>query len=164
MTSAPHWRAMTPADLDAVVRISDAVHGRYSETRATYAERLALYPDGCRMLERDGVPTGYLITHPWGTVPPKLDERLGRLPDRPATYYLHDIALLPAARGSGAGATATAFVRDHAHSAGFRDITLCAVNGADRFWAAQGFLYSPGAEHPYGEGTFLMHLPLDAGR
>ncbi len=106
------WREMRATDLDAVVAISDAVHGAFTEPRTVYAERLDLYPAGCRVYERDGAIAGFLVTHPWhsGAVP-KLGALLGEIPVPADIYYLHDIALLPAARGTGAGSEAAAFVR-----------------------------------------------------
>lgn len=152
------WRPMRAADLDAVVAISDAVHGVFTEPRAAYAERLDLYPAGCRVFERDGVVAGVLVSHPWyRDAVPKLGALLGALPVPAETYYLHDIALLPAARGTGAGAEATAFVRGQARLAGCAEIRLVAVNGADSYWRAQGFDYAaPGQAGPYGPGTYLM--------
>lgn len=157
------WRAMTAADLSAVVAIADAVHGVFTEPLDVYAERLALYPAGCRVYRRDGAVAGFLVTHPWhrGAVP-KLGALLGTLPAAPEVYYLHDIALLPAARGTGAGAEATAFVRRQAIAANCREIALVAVAGADSYWRAQGFDYAgPGVPGPYGEGSHLMTRPLD---
>lgn len=149
---------MREADLAAVSAISDAVHGRYTEPVAVYAERLALYPEGCRVLEQDDVAVGYLITHPWHREdPPKLGALLGAIPADADSYYLHDIALLPAARGSGAGRTALEFVKAQAHALGFADIALMAVGGADRYWTKQGFAYVPGAVDPsYGDDAYLM--------
>lgn len=158
------WRAMREADLPAVVAIADAVHGEFTEPLAVYAERLALYPDGCRVFERDGAVVGLLVTHPWhdGAVP-KIGAMLGALPDPADSYYLHDIALLPAARGSGAGAQAVAFVVDQAARAGCRDIRLVAVHGADSYWATQGFAYvDADADGPYGPGSYLMRRDVAA--
>ncbi len=152
------WRPMRAADLDAVVAISDAVHGVFTEPRTVYAERLDLYPGGCRVFERDGAVAGFLVTHPWhrGAVP-KLGAPLGALPAPTDVYYLHDIALLPAARGTGAGVEATAFVRRQARRAGCTEIRLVAVNGADSYWRAQGFDdAAPGEAGPYGPGSYLM--------
>lgn len=74
----PRWRPMAEADLPAVQRISDDVHGRYSEAPAVYAERLRLFADGCFVLEKDGAVAGYLITHPWRRGgPPELGAMLG---------------------------------------------------------------------------------------
>src|SRR5690606_23703337 len=92
----PGWRAMRPDDLPAVAAISDAVHGQWRESAATYGERLTLYPAGCMTLEQDGAIAGFLISHPWHRAHlPGLDEPLGAIPADSDTFYLHDIALLP---------------------------------------------------------------------
>ncbi|WP_240700171.1 GNAT family N-acetyltransferase [Sphingomonas gei] len=149
---------MREADLASVSAISDAVHGRFTEPVAVYAERLALYPSGCRVLEHDDAVAGYLIAHPWHRdVPPKLGAMLGAIPPDADAYYLHDIALLPAARGTGAGNEALDLVTAQARALGLSDIALMAVGGADRYWAAQGFAYAPGDEDPsYGPDAYLM--------
>ncbi len=42
--------------------------------------------------------------YPWRFgQPPKLNMRLHRLSDDADTFYIHDVAILPAARGGGAG-------------------------------------------------------------
>jgi len=137
------WRPMHADDLAAVSAISDAVHGRYTEPVAVYAERLALYPEGCRVLVRDGDVAGYLVSHPWHRdTPPALGAMLHALPADADSYYLHDLALLPKARGTGAGRAALDIVVAHARALGFAGITLMAVGGADRFWARHGFAYA----------------------
>ena len=156
---------MTAADLAQVSAISDAVHGRYSEAAEVYAERLALYPDGCFALAGNGGVAGYLITHPWHrAAPPKLGAMLGAIPADADTLYLHDIALLPATRGTGAGRAAVELVLETARAAGFRDITLMAVGGADSFWSSQGFGYvdaAPDILASYGPEARLMRRNLD---
>ena len=107
MSGSAQWRPMGQGDVDAAAAISDRVHGAYTEKPAIYAERLRLYPAGCFLLEGDGQVLGYLVTHPWaGDRPPALDQLMGRLPDAADRYYLHDLALLPEARGTGAAAAA----------------------------------------------------------
>lgn len=156
------WRAMTEADLPRVTEISALVHREYGETIEVYRERLALYPQGCFVFERDGEIVGLLVTHPWREgSPPKLNAPLGAIPSPATTYYLHDIALLPEARGTGAGAEATRIVTQIAREAGLPDVTLVAVNGADRFWATQGFEPVAGSEaFTYGPGTYFMRRTL----
>ncbi|WP_181559127.1 GNAT family N-acetyltransferase [Sphingobium xanthum] len=134
------WRPMRAHDMAAVKAISDAVHGRYTEDEAIYAERLSLHPAGCFVFEEAGRVLGYLIAHPWqaGGVP-AFNARLGAIPEKPGSYYLHDLALLPDARGSGAGRAALALIVAQARSEGLGEIWLTAVNGADRYWASQGF-------------------------
>ena len=156
------WRPMIAADLPMVQTISDAVHGAYTEPDGILAERFALYPQGCQTLVRGGNVVGYIITHPWHRdTPPKLGQPLGAIPAGSDTYYLHDIALLPAGRGGGSGKGATDFTVQIARQGGFADITLIAVNGADTFWASQGFAYVEGGEAvTYGDGTYLMRRPV----
>ncbi|MGL3819774.1 GNAT family N-acetyltransferase [Sphingopyxis sp. R3-92] len=161
MSGAGAWRPMRADDLPTVVRISDVVHGEFTEPLETFADRLAHYPAGCAILERDGEALGYLISHPWprDAAPPKLGVRMAAIPASDS-YYLHDIALLPAARGTGAGATATAFVVHQAQAEGCRDVRLVAIQGADSYWHRQGFDYA-GAE-PYGPGSYLMQRAIEA--
>ncbi|MCW2395116.1 MULTISPECIES: GNAT family N-acetyltransferase [unclassified Sphingobium] len=70
---------------------------------------------------------------------PAFNAPLGAIPENPGSYYLHDLALLPDARGSGAGRTALALIVAQAGREGLGEIWLTAVNGADSYWAAQGF-------------------------
>lgn len=159
------WRPMAAPDLPAVSAISDRVHGRYSEAVEVYAERLALYPAGCFVFEKDGDPGGYLISHPWlRDAPPRLGATLEAIPAGADTYYLHDIALLPATRATGAGRTAVELTIAAAHAEGLDEITLIAVGGADSFWAAQGFAIVEAASHiltSYGPEARLMRRRLD---
>lgn len=160
MSGAGVWRPMRPDDLPTVVRISDAVHGDFTEPLETFADRLTHYPAGCAILERDGEALGYLISHPWprDAAPPALGARMDSIPTSDS-YYLHDIALLPAARGTGAGATATAFVVRQAEVEGCRDVRLVAIQGADSYWHRQGFDYV--AADPYGPDSHLMRRLIE---
>src|SRR5690606_14459659 len=152
------WRSMGTADLDGVAANSEGVHGAVIEAHRVDCERLDVHAAGCRVRERDAAVAGYLVTHPWhrGAVP-QLGALLGALPVAAEICYLHGIALLPATRGMGAGAEATAFVRQQARLAGCEEIRLVAVNGAESYWRAQGFEeMTPGQEGPYGPGSYLM--------
>lgn len=137
----PYWRAMTERDLDGVVAVARVAFPDHFEDRDCFAERLALYPLGCRVLadDRDRV-VGYGIAYPWvaGSMPP-LNARIGALPDAATLIYLHDLALSPNARGSGATGGFVAWLVDHARDAGWPRIALVAVNDAAPFWARQGF-------------------------
>lgn len=157
------WRPMATADLPAVTAISAEVHGHYAEPLEIYAERLRLCPAGCFTCEVDGKVRGLLVTHPWRRAepPPALGAMLDMIPAPADTWYLHDIALLPDTRGLGAGQAAVALVDGLARAAGVLDITLVAVNGADRFWATQGFDYVDAEAGGYGPGTYVMRRPVD---
>lgn len=134
------WRAMRAADLAALSRAAAAIHPGYPESDAVFAERLALCPEGCRVLDDGGALAGYALTHPWRYGrPPKLDTLLGAIPGDADTWYLHDVALLPRVRGRGASAALVAAVAGLARAGGFATLSLVAVNDSRPIWEAQGF-------------------------
>lgn len=134
------WRPMTAADLPSVCTIADRIHLAYPEDDAVFAERFHLYPDGCATFVRDGNPAAYAVTHPWYYAePPALNVRLGALPAQPTTYYIHDIALLPETRGTGAGSAIVEAVIAHAASTAVPNMSLVAVNKSVPFWSRFGF-------------------------
>jgi GNAT superfamily N-acetyltransferase len=131
---------MTPSDLAAVSAIAARVHPEYPEDDAVFAERLALYPAGCFVLANNTETLGYLISHPWHLGrPPALNARLGALPAPASTYYVHDLALLPTARGTGAARAIIATLIRLAAEQRHRNISLVAVNNSVQFWQRQGF-------------------------
>ncbi|CAO3420156.1 GNAT family N-acetyltransferase [Azospirillum doebereinerae] len=165
------WRAMTGADLDAVLAVADVVHPDYPEDRAVFAERLALFPEGCRLAERDGRALGYGVMHPGVLgVPPPLDAPLGALPAAADCLYLHDIALLPDTRGLGLGAAVLGYAHALAARQGYRVLALTSTPGALGYWARSGF--APYAEigpalaaklASYGAGMSYMTAPVARG-
>lgn len=134
------WRPMTEADLPGVLAVADRVHPAFPEDADVFVERLRLYPPGCLVFAADDRIIAYVISHPWrANDPPALNSRLGELPDRPQTYYIHDIALLPELRGTGAAALAVAILLARARKEGLPTVSLVAVNGSNGFWQRHGF-------------------------
>jgi ribosomal protein S18 acetylase RimI-like enzyme len=135
---------MDQADLPAALAVADIVHPRYPEDPAIFAERLALYPAGCLVLTQGEDLIGYIVSHPWiHGAPPALNSLLGALPIPPTTYYIHDIALLPQARGSGAARTVIALLAGRAEASGLSNLSLIAVNDSVAFWQRHGFAVTP---------------------
>jgi len=131
---------MATADLPAVNTLAALIHQAYPEDEAIFAERLRLYPPGCRVLEQNGALAAYVVSHPWvDHAPPALNMMLVSLPGNPSTYYLHDIALLPEARGGGAAAEMVASLALQAQVERLPSLSLIAVNGSAGFWQRQGF-------------------------
>lgn len=136
------WRPLLPADLPAVSAIAAAVHPDYPEDDAVFADRQAIAPQFCFLLERDGAPAGYVLAHPFQLgVIPALNTVLNIIPAAPDTLYVHDLALLPAARGTGAGAQIAARLASAAQE--FGAMSLVAVNASTAFWAKCGFVSLP---------------------
>lgn len=135
------WRLMASADLPAVMRIAGLVHPAYPEDEAVFAERLQLAPQGCHVLAgHEGVLQGYLVSHPWpaGAVP-ALNSLLGEIPAGTTNWYIHDLALLPEARGGKAAGRIVAEIIEQAMRAGCTSLALVAVNDSAGFWRRQGF-------------------------
>lgn len=134
------WRPMTATDLPAVMAVAGVVHPGYPEDAVVFAERLRLFPDGCLVLEGHDGLRGYVVSHPWHrAVPPALNSLLGGLPVQAGCFYIHDLALLPAARGSGAGRAIVASLVRVAAQAGLPCLSLVAIDGSSGFWRRQGF-------------------------
>ncbi len=153
---------MTPADLSAVCAIAERVHPGFPERPEVFAERLALFPDGCRMAEcEDAVPLGYCITHPARRgAPPKLDSLLGALDPLADVLHLHDVALLPEARGQGLGGQLMTYLRLLARQKGLGQMSLVAVYGSHSYWHLQGFDRTPGGDPSYGgESVYMLGSP-----
>ena len=132
---------MTPSALDGVVRVASEAFPNHPEDRACFADRLRLYPSGCRVLANaDGEVAGYLVAYPWRLDDaPALNARLDALPETPDVLYLHDLALAHAARGGGHAKRGVHLAVQTARDAGLEQIALIAVNDAAPFWARQGF-------------------------
>lgn len=132
------WRPLHVADIPAVSAIAAKVHPGFFEDDAVFADRLALAPEGCWLLEGEDGAMGYVLSHPWrlGSVP-ALNTVLGALPAGADSFYIHDLALLPAARGSGAAGRMAA--RLIAAARNYPTMSLVAVNGSLPFWSRFGF-------------------------
>jgi GNAT superfamily N-acetyltransferase len=156
------WRPMTSGDLADVQVLADTIHVEHPEEPRVFFERLRLYPQGCVVLEVDGRLIGYALTHPWRYgEPPSLNSHLGDVPSDPTTYYVHDVALLPEARGKGYAVRIGDWLVDYAARGGFPNLSLVAVNGSQRFWEKLGFRVTviPGLESKllsYGADAVLM--------
>ena len=64
----------------------------------------------------------------------------GGLPPAAGCYYIHDLALLPAARGRGVARRVVRALTAMSFSLGLPEMALVAVGGSAGFWAAQGFV------------------------
>lgn len=137
--SKPRWRRARAADLAAISAIAARIHPDLPERSEVLAEKMRLYPDGCRVLDAGNEIAGYGLAHPWmqQQIPP-LDDFLGRLPDAANCLYVHDVAVLPDYRGG----VARAYVREIeqlARSSGLARLALVSVYGTRALWEHLGF-------------------------
>lgn len=135
------WRPMTDGDLPQVLDIATILHPDYPERIEIFADKLAFDPDGCKIAETPEIGmVGYVFSHLWKLgMPPLLDCELGQAPPRADCLHLHDIALLPAARGLGGPRLFLEMLENLARQRGLAWLTLVAIKGQDGYWQAKGF-------------------------
>lgn len=151
MTPDLSWRGMRHADVPAVAGLGAAVYpSQLWEGAGAFQVRLQL-GTGIVLTDPAGTLYGYLLAHPWDLTPPPLTAELRPVP-QVETLWLHDVAVVPEARGRG---LATLGVRRFLSWAGlFRSASLVALDPiAARYWrrfdfrpaADCGRVYTPGA-------------------
>lgn len=166
--SKPHWRPAHASDLAAISAIAARIHPDIPESPAVFAEKMRLYPDGCRVLVADDEIAGYGFSHRWKQhrIPP-LDGFLARLPDDADCLYVHDVAVLPDFRG-GVLRVYIADIEQLARASGIATLALVSVYATRPLWERLGFRpVTADAELraklvSYGEGATYMLRDLAA--
>ena len=158
------WRPMAAGDLDAVMDIAARLHPNYPERMEIFADKWAFHPQACRVLADGAAVLGYGFAHRWQLGrPPRLDAVLGDAPGRPDCLHLHDVALMPQARGQGGVALYLDHLEEVAAAERLGHLSLIAIAGKDGYWRGQGFGDFAGpaddlAERlaSYGQGTVYL--------
>lgn len=166
--SKPHWRPVRASDLAAISAIAARIHPDLFERPEVLAEKMRLCPDGCRVLVANETIVGYGLAHPWKQhrIPP-LDGFLTGLPDDADCLYLHDVAVLPGARG-GVARAYVATIEQLARASRIAALALVSVYATRPLWQRLGFRpVTTDAELraklvSYGEGATYMLRDLAA--
>ncbi len=138
--SDPTWRPLSPSDFQAVDRIAQAIHVDLFERTEVLFDKVAFFPQGCRKLTAANETVGYAIAHPWYLNEiPAIDCFLPVRPEPPDCLFIHDVAVLPSARGSNAAGGFLALLRPLAKARGLRFFACVSVYGTDRLWSRHGF-------------------------
>ena len=104
------------------------------------AEKQRLFPEGCLVLASALTVAGYALSHPWICKDiPALNELLLRLPKNPDCLYLHDIALLPNARGHRASRRLVETLIKIAYREKLFSLALTSVYDTRGLWESYGF-------------------------
>ncbi|MFN3607447.1 MAG: GNAT family N-acetyltransferase [Hyphomonas sp.] len=161
---------MTPLHIDEVVRVqAQAFPEDLRESPEVFADRLARFGAHYRVAFMGNRMVGYMISFPWklGDAPVNNQKFPVELPE-PDCFYIHDIAVLPDARGTGISRALLDDAYTQAHALGFDAVSLVAVGQSGSFWDKAGFvpyaLVGPGKlgriVEIYGPGARLMALPI----
>jgi hypothetical protein len=134
------WMPLLPEHLDRVNEIADSIHTTLPERPEVFEEKCLLFPEGCRVFVRGERILGYAVSHSWllDGIPP-LDEFLRALPEQPTCLYLHDIVVLPEARGQKAAEGFLGLLENLARQMSVCHLALVSVYGTDALWGRHGF-------------------------
>ena len=161
-------RPLTSADMPAVAALQlVAFEPLFHEPQDILASRLTIAPDLCWGAFDGGDLLAYILSHPWPAAsPPPIGTTLNPPPPSD-NWFVHDLAIGPAARGLGLGRALVASASDAALAAGLVRGDLVAVQGAWRFWEKLGYVVQDDLPEPlrakvagYGEDARYMTADL----
>lgn len=173
MNDAAPWRvrALQTADLGALMAIQRACYGAaYVEDEAIFARRLASAANCSLVLERAGQVHAYLAAY-WSQADKitPLDGDFDASP-APTVLYLHDMAVHPAQAGQRLAKRLLGPLWAEALRRGMGQSCLVAVQGAQEYWARQGYRVRSLQDElqqqhlaSYGRDAVYMHRPFGPG-
>jgi|GEM_PF-1351155 len=127
-------RALSHSDLADVARIQRECYGHgFIESVDSFAAKLAANAEFSFLATRQNVAVGYVVAFPWafGEIP-ALNGLEYSIPPNADSLYIHDIAVVPTARGTGTARLLLDTVLSTARSKGYRRAFLVAVQGGRR--------------------------------
>ena len=141
MVSDLEIRSMAERDLDAVLAIQSSCYTEVApETLHSIRAKLVASSTTCFVAVASGEVVGYLIALPWEFAnPPVLNLERCELPQRPDCLYLHDLAVVPKARGLGVGVKLVETFFKVLERLRLPRAALIAVQGSSAYWERFGF-------------------------
>jgi predicted N-acetyltransferase YhbS len=157
-------RLMAAADLAAVLEIQAVCYTELTpESKESLHAKLRASPSTCFIASIAGDTVGYLFALPWElSNPPMLNAATCRLPASPNCLYLHDLAVAPHARKSGAGRALVEAFLTRLRELELGRASLIAVQNSTPYWERHGFRAVPPSASlkaklsTYGEGVEYM--------
>lgn len=134
-------RPMLEADLPAVLCVQHEAHDpAFHEPAAAFAAKWQASPGTHWVAEQAGQVQAYLVCLPLAPNNlPTLHATHWDAPANPQSLYVHDLAVSPRLRGSGAGTWLMAQARAWAQQHGLQEMGLIAIDGTSDYWRRQGF-------------------------
>ena len=144
LPGTPSIRPIGDADWPAIDRIQRACFPPTAIESQEVLQSISRHsPETCLLAEADA-PLAYVLAHPW--IPDELPPIQAHLPGIPAgasSLFFHDLAVTPAARGTGLAQRLVEELLAWAEGRGLRHGSLIAVQDSRRFWERHGFRERP---------------------
>lgn len=163
-------RPMGVADLPSVLEIQAVCYTEIvPESLESFVAKLMAAPASCFIAAIERRTVGYLVAVPsaFGH-PPPLDQAHCRLPLRPDCLHLHDLAVAPAARATGAGRLLVDAFFAHLRESELPRASLIAIQDSAPYWQRRGFNPVPLAGSlqtklaSYGQNVQYMQFAADS--
>ncbi|WP_396587327.1 GNAT family N-acetyltransferase [Bermanella sp. R86510] len=134
-------RPLQHSDISALLSIQHVCFPTLPpESAQSFEMKLEASPNTCFAYEQNTELLGYLISIPWPmTAPPSLNLQTYRPPEPCDGLYLHDLSLLPEARGTGAGQALISQFMSALEQSDYEQASLIAVQGTAPYWEKVGF-------------------------
>lgn len=116
----------------------------YHEPLEAFENKVRQSPDSAWLATLSGQVHAYLVTLPVDEAHfPALHASDWSAPAQAKWLYLHDLAVDPGHRGSGAAQRLVKQAFDHARGVGLSGLALVAVQGSEPYWIRHGFQARP---------------------
>jgi ribosomal protein S18 acetylase RimI-like enzyme len=138
-------RMMAEADIPVLLEIQAVCYTEVTpESDESLHAKLRASQSTCFIASHKGAAVGYLIALPWEcSNPPALNAESCRLPLSPDCLYLHDLAVAPGARKSGAARALVEAFLARLRDLGLGCASLVAVQSSAPYWERYGFRVVP---------------------
>jgi ribosomal protein S18 acetylase RimI-like enzyme len=153
-------------DLPSVLGVQSSCYFEVEpESEASLRAKLLASPTTCFIAEHKGKVVGYLIAVPSRfESPPEFDAPYYDVPPYPNALYLHDLAVAPEGRGSGAGKMLVTEFISRFRASELPRACLIAIQDSASYWERYGFHIVMPSESPqakiesYGNNAKYMEL------
>ena len=132
---------MRPSDLPDVLEIQAACYTEVvPESMASLHAKLSAFPSTCFVASLHGKTVAYLFALLWDcSNPPILNAETCDPKGPPNGLYLHDLAVGPTARHTGAGRALVEVFLEVFEASGLKQASLIAVQNSEGYWRRYGF-------------------------
>lgn len=148
------WRHMKDQDIEngRFIDLTYKIWPHHWESPDLLIDRYRMFPQGHFIYEVNGIPSGYVMSHPgYLGNPPRLNEDYRLDKGDPNCFHIHDAAILPEARGNQAVKTLWPTLLDLARDYAY--MTLISVDDTESYWSRFGFVPEPGGDE---YGTYMV--------
>ncbi|HLU03269.1 MAG TPA: GNAT family N-acetyltransferase [Advenella sp.] len=163
--SSIRTRALHPDDLPQMLALQASVYPQaLLESEHVLASKIDAVPAGWTSLAATDGDTlcAYALAYPWRSDLRPCWNRPLAMQHNCDVLYLHDVAVSTAYAGRGIAGRLVAQLLRQGQQFGLSRAILIAVEGAQGYWARQGFIEAPagGADPAFGANAVLMQRAL----